>query len=145
MYKISSYTYNLILLKSNLKNMSIFLNSFKTWVFCCIVCKFGANTHFHHKIEMIIKKTEKKIYDLIKLMDIWQSFCWWSMEREREKFWIQYALMHWYCWGTRMEASLIVRSALIWIQTMLHWKKARKGTTKEDCGFKSGAWTHQIN
>ena len=41
--------------------------------------------------------------------------------------------------GTRMEASLIVRSALIWIQTMLHWKKARKGATKEDCGFKSGA------
>ena len=42
----SSSTYNSTLLKSNLKNMDILLNSFKTVAFCCIVCKLGANAHF---------------------------------------------------------------------------------------------------
>ena len=41
-----NFTNNLILLKSSFKNRDILLNSFKTWVFCCIICKLEANTHF---------------------------------------------------------------------------------------------------
>ena len=54
MYKMLSSTCNSILLKSSLKNSDILLNSFKTGVFSCIVCKFGANAHFHHDTEIII-------------------------------------------------------------------------------------------
>ena len=43
---MSSFTCNSILLKSSLKNMSIFLNSFKIGTFCYIVYKLVANIHF---------------------------------------------------------------------------------------------------
>ena len=44
----SCSTYNSTLLKLNLKNIDILLNSFKTVAFCCIVCKLGANANFLH-------------------------------------------------------------------------------------------------
>ena len=63
---MSSSICNSILLKSSFKNRGILLNNFKITIFCCIVCKLGANAHFIPKACAIYNETiDLRIHNVI--------------------------------------------------------------------------------
>ena len=86
---MSSSICNSILLKSSFKNRGILLNNFKITIFCCIVCKLGANAHFIPKAcaiynetidlrihNVIIESTSKNYIDAIATIKSSPSMSW---------------------------------------------------------------------